>query len=77
MDNLQSIIGQKEEIIKRLQTLIKENGEKHSQAMTQLLNEIKMLQDTVDTKEQACNRYASLHLTLALEIFIFNSLAEL
>ena len=56
VDNLHNIIAQKEEIIERLQTLIKENGEKHSQYVRQLLNELKTLQDAVDTKDQANER---------------------
>lgn len=56
MNNLQNIIAQKEDIIERLQTLIKENGEKHAQNVVQFLGELKDLQDVISAKDQVCER---------------------
>lgn len=39
--------------------MMKKNGEEHSQSVVNLLRELKVLQDTVDAKDQACNRFVS------------------
>lgn len=65
---MQHIINQKEEIITRLQNLLKKNGEEHAQNILQLVREMKILKDSVDSKEQICNRFVLNFLSLIINI---------
>jgi len=57
VDSLQSIINQKEETIRRYQSLLRDAREEESRAVAALQEQVCALQSDLAVQEQAYNRY--------------------